>query len=63
MNKLDAEERETLAKIEAEADQLRNRRPAGQAAGAADKLDQILERLDRIEQRLERLERAGSRKR
>ncbi len=56
MKKLEAAERETLAKIEAEAGRLQGQlknRPA------ADKLDRILERLDRIEQRLERLERAN----
>ena len=62
MKKLEAMERETLAKIQAEANELQRQlknRPAGQPAPAADKLDQILERLDRIEQRLERLERAN----
>jgi hypothetical protein len=61
MAKLEAEERETLAKIDAKSNELQKQlknRPAPEA----DKLDRILERLDRIEQRLERLERAGQKK-
>jgi hypothetical protein len=62
MKKLEARERETLAKLEAEAGELHRQqkhRPAGQASRDGDKLERILERLDRIEQRLERLERAS----
>jgi hypothetical protein len=58
MKQLEAQERDTLAKLEAEAGELqrpRNRR----ASPDGDKLDRILERLDRIERRLERLERGG----
>lgn len=60
MKKLEAEEGETLAKLEAEARELRrqqNRPASGQPPQGGDKVDRILERLDRIERRLERLER------
>jgi hypothetical protein len=51
MNKLDAEERDTLAKLEDKRGLLLKQQ--------ASPLDRILERLDRIERRLERLEQSG----
>jgi RNA polymerase sigma factor (sigma-70 family) len=63
---LEAEERDALAKLEAERGELlrqQNRgpnRPAGgQQPQDGDKLDRILERLERMERRLEALEKGG----
>jgi RNA polymerase sigma factor (sigma-70 family) len=59
MQKLDAEERETLQKLADERSLVTKPQAENRAKPAGDKLDQILERLDRMERRLDRLERDG----
>jgi RNA polymerase sigma factor (sigma-70 family) len=60
MQKLDAEERETLQKLTDERSVLTKPQAENRAKPAGDKLDQILERLERMERRLEKLERGST---